>query len=274
MKAENKTWAQIGVVVGAPKEEVCDRFKELQKAEGESSGGKIEEKKGDKKDDKDITAEVGASKDIQARWKEVESGGGGGAAQELNNAGSGGDGGAGPVEYDAGGMDFSGLFADDNTGSGGDGGAAPVDYAAPVEYDTGGMDFSTLFTDENWGNTGGSGWGPPKEVAQETDAKKNDGGGCGKGEDKSKKKEVSMQKNNDYTDDFFNPSYYSVQHERQGRLKADGIWTNHDVKVLEMLESQYTEHKWMHIQAAFYNWTGRMVDGELIKQKFADDGAV
>jgi hypothetical protein len=29
----------------------------------------------------------------------------------------------------------------------------------------------------------------------------------------------------------------------------------------------------LHLQADFYNWTGRMVIAEIIEQKFKDDGA-
>jgi hypothetical protein len=40
------------------------------------------------------------------------------------------------------------------------------------------------------------------------------------------------------------------------------------------LEAKYEENKWMHMQAGFYNWGGRMVDASMIEKKFRDDGAV
>jgi hypothetical protein len=56
-------------------------------------------------------------------------------------------------------------------------------------------------------------------------------------------------------------------------LKPDAVWTQDDCEVLEWLESKYEENKWLHMQAGFYNWTGRMVIAELIQKKFRDDGA-
>jgi len=38
------------------------------------------------------------------------------------------------------------------------------------------------------------------------------------------------------------------------------------------LEARYMEEKWLQMQAGFFNWTGRMVDAEIIKAKFAEDG--
>ena len=57
-----------------------------------------------------------------------------------------------------------------------------------------------------------------------------------------------------------------------GRLQANNIWSTSDCEVLEMLEARYTEHKWLHMQAEFYNWTGRMVTAEMIREKFKKDG--
>ncbi|KAL3425692.1 hypothetical protein PVAG01_02483 [Phlyctema vagabunda] len=55
-------------------------------------------------------------------------------------------------------------------------------------------------------------------------------------------------------------------------LKADDIWTMDDCGVLEMLKERYEQHKWQHMQAGFFNFTGRMIGAELIEKKFRDDG--
>lgn len=54
-------------------------------------------------------------------------------------------------------------------------------------------------------------------------------------------------------------------------LRPDLIWSREDCETLEMLEEQYIEHKWLHLQAKFFNWTGRMIPAELIQQKFEAD---
>lgn len=59
----------------------------------------------------------------------------------------------------------------------------------------------------------------------------------------------------------------------KGRLTVDSIWSKRDVDILEGLEDGLVNHKWMHMQAEFYNWTGRMIQAEIIEQKFKDDGA-
>jgi len=56
-------------------------------------------------------------------------------------------------------------------------------------------------------------------------------------------------------------------------LRPDGVWTEDDCEILEYLKNKYEENKWLHMQAGFYNWTGRMVIAQLIEQKFKDDGA-
>lgn len=56
------------------------------------------------------------------------------------------------------------------------------------------------------------------------------------------------------------------------RLREDAFWSANDCELLETLEGSYRNYKWLKVQAAFYNWTGRMVDAELIEKKFKDDG--
>lgn len=55
-----------------------------------------------------------------------------------------------------------------------------------------------------------------------------------------------------------------------GGLKPDDIWTQRDCEALQMLETRYREHKWLQLQAGFYNLTGRMVAAEIIKAKFQE----
>ncbi|RDW89697.1 hypothetical protein BP6252_01729 [Coleophoma cylindrospora] len=54
-------------------------------------------------------------------------------------------------------------------------------------------------------------------------------------------------------------------------LRPDEIWTKDDCAVLEMLKERYETHKWQHMQAGFFNWTGRMVVASIIEKKFKDD---
>ena len=64
----------------------------------------------------------------------------------------------------------------------------------------------------------------------------------------------------------------SQQREQtQGRLRANDVWSKDDCEVLEVLEAQHREHKWLHIQAGFFNWTGRMIAADLIEGKFIED---
>lgn len=63
-------------------------------------------------------------------------------------------------------------------------------------------------------------------------------------------------------------------HRPQGKLQANDVWSKDDCEVLEILEAQYREHKWLQIQAGFFNWTGRMISAELIENKFKEDGAL
>ena len=51
-------------------------------------------------------------------------------------------------------------------------------------------------------------------------------------------------------------------------LVPDVVWTIGDLEVLANVEERYRELKWMHVQAGFYNMTGRMVGSEVIKAKF------
>lgn len=55
-------------------------------------------------------------------------------------------------------------------------------------------------------------------------------------------------------------------------LRPDLIWSTEDCHLLEDLENNYTRNKWLHMQADFFNWSGRMVDASIIERKFKEDG--
>ena len=60
----------------------------------------------------------------------------------------------------------------------------------------------------------------------------------------------------------------------RSKLQTNDVWSKDDCEVLEALEAQYREHKWLQIQANFFNWTGRMISAELIENKFREDEAL
>jgi hypothetical protein len=58
-----------------------------------------------------------------------------------------------------------------------------------------------------------------------------------------------------------------VEHGKK-QLVPDAVWTVGDLEVLANVEQRYRKFKWMHVQAGFYNLTGRMIGSEVIKAKF------
>lgn len=60
--------------------------------------------------------------------------------------------------------------------------------------------------------------------------------------------------------------------QRHYSLRPDDIlWSEEDCYILETLLHRYEDNKWLHIQAGFYNWTGRMISGEVIRAKVQGD---
>ena len=194
---------------------------------------------------KEIALEVGASKkDVQNRFKELqkrdeEAGNGGG---ENNNGEWSGN-----VSANEGGNDIGAGLAGF--------GSLFDDFPAP------GLDLDQGQGQSNQGN-----------------AKKNNGGGGKK--HKSKKNNINGGgggQNADNQDQSPPGGWFSDQQQEPpprgtGRLRPDDIWSQSDCEVLEMIEGRYRDHKWLYVQAGFYNWTGRMVRGEIIERKFRDDG--
>ncbi|KUJ20025.1 uncharacterized protein LY89DRAFT_779890 [Mollisia scopiformis] len=58
-----------------------------------------------------------------------------------------------------------------------------------------------------------------------------------------------------------------------GKLVPDATWSKDDCDLLEHLLERYESEKWLHMQANFYNWTGRMVAAEFIERKFKTDAS-
>lgn len=85
-------------------------------------------------------------------------------------------------------------------------------------------------------------------------------------------KRTSPAANFAFPNPFFGSPNYNAQ--AHGRVKVDGSFSKQDCEVLEFLEHKFNQDKWLHIQSGFYNYTGRLVSGEVLEKKFRDDGAM
>jgi hypothetical protein len=231
----------------------CDRSKDGEEKSGvesskEASGwtkqqdSKIKEMKGENKSWKDIALEVGASKkDVQNRYKELMKGGEGEKEKEKEESKSENGWGVGrDADSGANMPDFGALFVDDDEGGG--------------ERSEG----ENRSDKNNSGNVGGG----KRQKNKQNKQSSNSGNGGG---------EQNPQKGS--PSGFGNPFDDPPEQAPTGKLRPDGAWTQDDCEILEYLKSKYEENKWLHMQAGFYNWTGRMVIAQLIEQKFKDDGA-
>ncbi|KAG9229715.1 hypothetical protein BJ875DRAFT_522223 [Amylocarpus encephaloides] len=79
--------------------------------------------------------------------------------------------------------------------------------------------------------------------------------------------------NFDNSNTKFQPQVQVQEEIYRGHLKPNSIWSKDDCEVLEELERRHKNNKWLEVQAGFFNWTGRMVEGEIIQKKFREDGA-
>ncbi|KAI2629145.1 hypothetical protein GGS26DRAFT_115285 [Hypomontagnella submonticulosa] len=52
------------------------------------------------------------------------------------------------------------------------------------------------------------------------------------------------------------------------KLTPDRYWSERDCRALSALEAKHRANKWLTIQAEFANYTGRMVDANVLKAKF------
>lgn len=193
---------------------------------------------------KDIAAELGVSEKVcREHWKELQKAGkekpGSNGALHAES----GDTGSGRGDADGSGWD--------NTWDNGEG------------ADGGDMAFGDLFVDS-----------PAQESEKQNDNNCN-GGNKQRGKKQGKDSNGGGGNQNQGSDGGW--SYESNQssqlpEQHRGHLQSNDVWSKDDCEVLEMLEARYREHKWFHIQAGFFNWTGRMITAELIESKFRDDG--
>jgi hypothetical protein len=217
--------------------------------------------KEDNKSWKDIALEVSASKkDVQNRYKELMNGGDGGQNKSDEKKDEGG------WETTGG----SGWGADDGGVMGG--GNMP--------------DFGALFVDE--AEDGGDEQSEGEGQWQKKNSTNGNGGGKNGRGGKKQKQNGNKQQNGNHNQQtngggsqnsqgggssYGNPFDDPPEQTPTGKLRPDGVWTEDDCEILEYLKNKYEENKWLHMQAGFYNWTGRMVIAQLIEQKFKDDGA-
>ncbi|KAI0376653.1 hypothetical protein F5Y04DRAFT_200043 [Hypomontagnella monticulosa] len=54
------------------------------------------------------------------------------------------------------------------------------------------------------------------------------------------------------------------------RLTPDTFWSERDCRALSAIEAKYQENKWLTIQADFANYTGRMIDVNVLQAKFCE----
>lgn len=305
MKGENRSWKDIALEVGASKKDVQNRYKELMKSSSVSGDG-------EKKDENTSNAwetkndgnnngwetvventDVGNDNmpDFGALFEDEPADPGERKGKEKsgwgNNNSSGGNwGNSGSGEKNDWGSNNNNGNNWDNSGSGsGDG---------EKKQESGGWDTkSNNHGNNNWDNSGsgdggkkqkgGSGKSKNKDKQQNC-GNNNDGGGnwgSNGGNNSSRDGGGGHKKNQEsggsgHSNPFDDSHAIGEEEEAskgKGRLKPDAVWTQDDCEVLEWLESKYEENKWLHMQAGFYNWTGRMVIAELIQKKFRDDGA-
>ncbi|KAN0103227.1 hypothetical protein V8E51_011540 [Hyaloscypha variabilis] len=292
MKAENKSWKDIALEVGASKKDVQNRHKELLK----SSDGAGEKKDAEKKD------ETSAWETDSNGWKTIVDDGGDALNANMPDFGTlfddfGDDREQETVKEtggettDWGATNDAGKSWETSATGGGDGAKKQEETTA---WDSGNE------TDKNeWGSTSNSGGGKTnsgsggagkKKKGGKKDKQQNGGGGSqkknqdssgggGSGCDGNGGCNGSCGNGNGNGDGFNNPFDDSNNFEEEeapserGRLIPDRVWTQDDCEILEWLAHQYENNKWLHLQADFYNWTGRMVIAEIIEQKFKDDGA-
>ncbi len=290
MKAENKSWKDIALEVGASKKDVQHRFKELTKSDGESEK-KPEEKKNDGEEKSTWDNSGGAD---TSGWTTIVDDDPLLGAENTNMP------------------DFGALFEDLDEGKGDGEGENKDEETSAGAWGTG----NAGSNDWSKNDAGGNGWEQQSSFDKSTDGgKKQKGGKNSKGKQQNNSRGNSWKSNHSGTANTgsftsspwatTNSSWYNDSHQFNGsctrfgapfveapslspsqnfgsssrngfvgKLKPDGAWSEDDCEVLEWLMNRYKEDKWLHIQSGFYNWTKRMVSWEIIEQKFKDDGAL
>ena len=229
------------------KEKKTDESKEKSDNSGwtEAQDNKIKEMKAATRSWKDIASEVGASKnDVTKRFKELQKAGEEKSGDDV--ATQGGD--IAVDENNAGGSDWDNAWGN---GGGVDGGE---------------LSFGDLFVDA-----------PAKEHEKQNKNNNNNSNGNKKQKGNKGNKDDSGGGSHHQAGDegwsYKSNQPFQQQNQNQCQLHVNDVWSKDDCEVLELLELQYREHKWLHIQAGFFNWTGRMITAELIECKFREDGA-
>jgi hypothetical protein len=261
MKAENKSWKDIALEVGASKKDVQNRYKELMKNDGEK---KEKEKSGWDTDgggsgwatvvDGDDAGANANMPDFGALFDDVDESKDEWVREKKDDEKSGG------WDTNANANEGSGWNTNGNSGSG---------------WDTS--------KSGNSGNGSGDGGKKQKGGKNKNNKQQNNGGGNNTNGGNSWESNGGGSKNNQNQNQgsgFGTPFKDASTPEsapespHQGKLKPDGVWTQDDCEALEWLMTRYKEDKWHHMQSGFFNWTKRMVTAELIEQKFRDDGAI
>lgn len=286
MKADNKSWNEIAITIGSTKNAVRERFKELTNAAEKTGSTEAVNDEGNNNNNAnsdtynphfawcdlydemlltmknngtnwvDIAQMFNVSiNEVQSRIKTLSKGKKSNGPSDSGAGFNSGSAGGSPANEN--GMDFGDLFANDNWGGGGDGGG------------------------------GGSGWQGNTPNQENTNVGEGNGGGKdkkksrGKGNPQANKASnnfgTNQRANNPSQSNNNNEPKFQTFHGQQGgggRLKPDNIWSQDDLEILEILEARYVEHKWLRIQADFYNYTGRMIVADVIEQKFRADGLI
>lgn len=291
MKADNKSWKDIALEVGASKKGVQNRYKELTKSDGESEK-KPKEKKNDGEERSTWDSSGGGD---TSGWTTIVDDD---PLMGTENANM---------------PDFGALFDDLDEGKGDGEGEKKDEEKSAGAW---GID-NAGSNDWSKNDTGGNGRGNKSSADKSTDGgKKQKGGKNNKGKQQNNSGGNSWNSNHSGTTNtgsstsspwattnsssLYNDSHHSNDSCSRfgapfvdapnpspsqdfgcgsksggvGKLKPDGAWSEDDCEVLEWLMNRYKEDKWLHIQSGFYNWTKRMVSWEIIEQKFKDDGAL
>lgn len=314
MKEENKSWKDIAAEVGASKKDVQNRYKELMKSgDGEKKDeDKTEEKKGEDAWEP-LSASTWINEDAADKDKDKDEFDFSNLfGDDLDdNPGFKKKGGK---YWDNSPMDTSGKKDGGktwDTASKKDGGNTR-DTASKKGGRDSWETSAKKGGDDSWGNStkkddGVSTW----DAANKNDKSSNgDGGKKQKGGNNKNKNNAKQQNNNNSGSGFGNHNQNQNQdghgfgnsgnpgsgsgngggnntnardpfadppEEQEGyksRLQADDVWTERDCLILEYLEAQHRENKWLEIQSSFFNYTNRMIPGFIIEQKFRDDGAI
>ncbi|KAH8821768.1 hypothetical protein F5884DRAFT_102332 [Xylogone sp. PMI_703] len=240
MKREGKSWMDIAVSVGRPKGEVRARYKELLVEE--------EEKKKKKKE-----AAAAAAANAKALEANLENDPEFAAFMKLYKGGSDGP---------KGGNKNRSVSVNNNNGANNNNDDDDWGPSTPTSWTRRAYDLMGANNDDD------GGWGPstPTERTRVPYEKLNN--------PSPRSPAIHQRASSPFAHSKPYPSWdQHVWNQRPTTkfLRPNFIWSQEDCEVLEMLEEQYVEQKWLQLQAKFFNWTGRMIPAEIIQKKFEED---